>query len=233
MRKPDPAGRDAAVPPGGEAAPSRSRGGRKAPGWGATASLVLHGAVLACVAGWHGGRAESPPAMDVAVVLQTAPAPAPVAEPVAPPSPPARHRPTPPRHRAGAAPGHAVSAKPAPMAAAPPGVADAASSTGTTGEGMATASDSPAVPLADNPAPAYPMPARRAGREGRTVLLVVVAATGECADVEIAETSGTPSLDEAAAAAIRRWRFIPARRSGRATETAIRVPVTFRLIAGL
>jgi protein TonB len=63
------------------------------------------------------------------------------------------------------------------------------------------------------------------------VLLVAVGADGECRDVRIEETSGTPSLDEAAVAAVRRWRFTPARHTGKAVEATIRVPVAFRLTA--
>lgn len=90
-------------------------------------------------------------------------------------------------------------------------------------------SDTVAAPMPGNPAPTYPMAARRAGREGRTVLLVVVATNGECKDVQVAETSGTPSLDAAAAAAVRRWRFSPAVRAGRAVEATVSVPIAFTL----
>jgi protein TonB len=71
--------------------------------------------------------------------------------------------------------------------------------------------------------------ARRAGREGRTILLAVVGVNGECREVTVAETSGTPSLDEAAMAAVRRWRFTPAMRPDPTAEAIIRVPVIFRL----
>ncbi len=60
-------------------------------------------------------------------------------------------------------------------------------------------------------------------------MLVVVTPTGECGDVSVEETSGTPSLDEAAMAAVRRWRFSPAIRAGRKSQTTVRVPITFKL----
>ena len=93
--------------------------------------------------------------------------------------------------------------------------------------------DRQAGPSPGNPAPAYPLSARRAGREGRAVLLVVVGAGGECREIRIEESSGTPSLDEAAAAAVRLWRFIPAQSAGKAVEAAIRVPIAFKLTNAL
>jgi len=90
--------------------------------------------------------------------------------------------------------------------------------------------DAPAEPAAGNPAPSYPVSARRAGREGRAVLRVVVTSTGEGREVRIAESSGTPSLDEAALAAVRQWRFTPARRGGEAAEDVVLVPVSFTLL---
>lgn len=90
--------------------------------------------------------------------------------------------------------------------------------------------DVPAEPAAGNPAPAYPVAARRAGREGRAVLRVVVSSTGEGREIRIAESSGTPSLDDAALAAVRQWRFTPARRNGEAAEDVVLVPVSFTLL---
>lgn len=85
--------------------------------------------------------------------------------------------------------------------------------------------------LPGNPAPVYPLPARRAGREGRTVLRVLVDASGNCSEAHILASSGTPSLDEAALAAVRRWRFHPARLDGQAVEKSLDVPVAFSLTA--
>ena len=48
--------------------------------------------------------------------------------------------------------------------------------------------------------------------------------------MRIAESSGTPSLDEAALAAVRQWRFTPARRNGEAAEDVVLVPVSFTLL---
>lgn len=230
-----------------DVSPRRAGERRVTPCLGLMASIVLHGAMLAGVAEWNGDRADASTAMEVTILLERPPeAPAAVA-----PSPPAKPRADPPRHRNEAAPRHVVSTKPLSRPALPaaePGQASAVSSDslvasagglpGAKGEtsagdvglgGAGTVSDAQAMPSPNNPAPTYPPSARRAGREGRTALTVVVGANGACMDVEIAESSGTPSLDEAAAAAVRRWRFTPALRAGRAVEATIRVPVVFRL----
>ena len=86
-----------------------------------------------------------------------------------------------------------------------------------------------ATPVAGNPAPRYPRAARRRGIEGRLVLQVLVDARGAARSVEVFATSGHGLLDEAARAAVRRWRFVPGRREGRAAPSVVRVPVTFRL----
>lgn len=86
-----------------------------------------------------------------------------------------------------------------------------------------------AVPLPGNAAPPYPLVARRAQREGRALVRVLVARDGSGSDVRLAESSGTAALDMAALEAVRTWRFSPARRAGEAAEDVILVPVTFRL----
>jgi len=86
--------------------------------------------------------------------------------------------------------------------------------------------------MAGNPPPLYPMSARRMGREGRTVLLVTLSAAGECVEVRVEESSGTPSLDEAAVSAVKTWRFHPAIRNSAPVAATLRVPVQFSLNSG-
>ena len=50
-----------------------------------------------------------------------------------------------------------------------------------------------------------------------------------CAAVPINNSSGSEALDRAAAEAIKRWRFIPARYGDEAVESWIRVPIDFSL----
>jgi len=77
--------------------------------------------------------------------------------------------------------------------------------------------------------PEYPVSARRAHIQGTTLLAVLVADDGRVADVVVKESAGHPDLDEAAAAAVRRWRFEPARRGGDAVAVWVLLPVEFRL----
>lgn len=81
-----------------------------------------------------------------------------------------------------------------------------------------------------NPMPSYPPAARRRGIEGKVVLDVLVSAEGQALAVEIARSSGSSLLDEAARETIRRWRFRPATRGDKAIEARATVPVQFSLI---
>lgn len=80
-----------------------------------------------------------------------------------------------------------------------------------------------------NPAPAYPVAARRSGEQGTVVLKVLVSPDGAPARVELDQTSGSKSLDSAALDAVKGWRFVPARRGVQNIEGWARVPVVFRL----
>lgn len=80
-----------------------------------------------------------------------------------------------------------------------------------------------------NPAPAYPLMSRRLGEQGSVLLLVRVGADGSAERVQVRQTSGFPRLDEAALAAVRNWRFVPARRGDEAVAADVLVPVAFRL----
>ena len=80
-----------------------------------------------------------------------------------------------------------------------------------------------------NPAPRYPVAARRAGEQGTVTLKVLVGMDGMPQRVEVEKTSGSPRLDSAALDAVRRWRFVPARRGSTPIESWVLVPVVFRL----
>ena len=81
----------------------------------------------------------------------------------------------------------------------------------------------------NNPAPAYPLLSRRNGEAGKVLLLVQVTVHGSAGQVEIKQGSGFPRLDEAALNAVRKWRFVPARRGEEAVVASVVVPITFRL----
>jgi len=81
----------------------------------------------------------------------------------------------------------------------------------------------------DTPRPEYPDAARRAGREGRVLLRVLIDDQGEAKAVEVSASSGSEVLDQAATSAIKRWRFHPARAGDQPIESWVSVPIDFRL----
>jgi protein TonB len=80
-----------------------------------------------------------------------------------------------------------------------------------------------------NPPPGYPAAARRNGEEGTVTLRVLVSVEGAPRDVLLERSSGSGLLDAAALAAVKNWRFAPARRGGEAREAWVLVPIVFRL----
>jgi protein TonB len=81
----------------------------------------------------------------------------------------------------------------------------------------------------NNPAPSYPVFAKRAREQGKVMLRVQVDASGQVTGLEIHASSGFERLDKAALAAVRRWRFEPARAGDRAVAGVALVPITFQL----
>jgi protein TonB len=81
----------------------------------------------------------------------------------------------------------------------------------------------------NNPAPSYPVFAKRAREQGKVLLRVQVDASGQVAGIEIHASSGFERLDKAALAAVRRWRFEPARSGDRPVAGVALVPITFQL----
>ncbi|HEX9662080.1 MAG TPA: energy transducer TonB, partial [Candidatus Binatia bacterium] len=79
------------------------------------------------------------------------------------------------------------------------------------------------------PPPDYPEAARKDGKEGRVLLRVLVDEEGKSKLVEINLSSGSYLLDQAAAEAIKRWRFSPARYGEAPTASWVKIPVDFRL----
>lgn len=80
-----------------------------------------------------------------------------------------------------------------------------------------------------NPEPVYPTVSRRLGEEGTVQLRVLVSAEGQPVRVDLHRSSSHPRLDEAAAAAVRGWRFVPAKRGTTPVEATVIVPIVFRL----
>jgi protein TonB len=61
------------------------------------------------------------------------------------------------------------------------------------------------------------------------VLCVGVGTQGVVLETRVDTSSGYDIIDQAAVAAVRAWRFVPARLGGAAIEAWVRVPVAFRL----
>ena len=81
----------------------------------------------------------------------------------------------------------------------------------------------------NNPKPGYPMMSKRLGEEGQVLLRVLVSSQGSAEQVQLVRSSGFSRLDEAAAEAVARWRFVPAKVGSVATTAWVQVPVSFQL----
>jgi protein TonB len=81
--------------------------------------------------------------------------------------------------------------------------------------------------------PLYPPSARRAGAEGTTLLKVHVLTDGSIGEVQIQRSAGHAALDQAAADAVSKWHFEPARSGSETVAVWVVIPVEFRLRGGL
>ncbi|MEI7381415.1 TonB family protein [Pectobacterium versatile] len=134
-----------------------------------------------------------------------------------------------------------VAVKKNPPAPAPKPQAEAASATApitpapVAQKAVAQPVDAPLTPpLANadylhNPAPSYPDVAISRGYEGTVLLNVQVRADGKVQTIRIHQSSGYPSLDDAARDTVRRWSFVPARRGSQPVSGWVVVPVDFSL----
>ena len=85
------------------------------------------------------------------------------------------------------------------------------------------------VAYLNNPTPEYPSLSRRQGEEGRVLMKVLVSAEGAAEDVQIEASSGSERLDNAAVTAVKRWRFIPAKKNNQPLSAYVLVPMKFSL----
>ena len=159
------------------------------------------------------------------------PKPKPIAQPK--PKPP---RPAPPSKKAVTVP------EPEPESSSPPRAAKAAAPLAGL-EQPAAASSAPSrqeplqpvlPPRSDashlnNPAPAYPALSRRLGEQGRVLFNVYILANGAVGEINLRRSSGYPRLDEAALAAVQRWRYLPARRGTEPIPFWYVQPIIFEL----
>jgi TonB family protein len=77
--------------------------------------------------------------------------------------------------------------------------------------------------------PQYPESARRAGAQGITLLKLRILENGKVGEVHIEKSAGHAELDRAAADAVKRWLFEPARMGKIAVAVWVLLPVKFEL----
>ncbi|BBO16085.1 conserved hypothetical protein [Candidatus Brocadia pituitae] len=80
-----------------------------------------------------------------------------------------------------------------------------------------------------NQPPEYPRLAKQMRQEGLVILRVEMDQKGMPVQVEIAQSSGYPLLDQAALKAVKRWRFQPGRIGDSPVKSVVAIPVRFRL----
>jgi periplasmic protein TonB len=66
-----------------------------------------------------------------------------------------------------------------------------------------------------NRPPAFPVEAEMRGQHGTVVVVIHVSENGIATGAEVTQSSGVEALDQAAIAAVRKWRFHPAMQAGR------------------
>ena len=80
-----------------------------------------------------------------------------------------------------------------------------------------------------NPKPAYPSISKRLNEQGKTVVRVLIGIDGVPQRSEIAATSNFDRLDQAAIAAVMRWRYVPGKRGGVPEAMWFNVPINWVL----
>lgn len=216
-------------------------------GWPWTVSMLLHlSAGVGLAASWVAARPPAAPAQPVVLSVELSPEPpvrftssevvfveprppelapsAPAVEPAAAEEVPAVREPEPLPRRLEpglSPPTGAHRAAPRPPATRPmqPAAVPASTETGPV----------PPRPVAGNLPPGYPPAALQRGVEGLVLVRLEVGPDGRVRGAEVLESSGSPLLDEAALAALSRWRFAPGLRRGEPVPTTVDVPVAFRL----
>lgn len=195
--------------------------------------LALH---LAALWGLWTFRMIPPPQEAVTLFVDfIAPASPPVAPRVEPmprraPPKPRAEEPPPARQLVAAIPPSstvesAVAPAPTPVVAAPLAPAPVAPGPLTLGAELS-------VSCPERSAPNYPLLSRRLGETGTTLLRVELDEQGQVAVAGVVTGSGSSRLDEAALAAVRTWRCIPARRNGQAVRAVALQPFKFQMQGG-
>ena len=77
--------------------------------------------------------------------------------------------------------------------------------------------------------PSYPSSCKRLGHEGTIVLKVTILSKGKCDSIEIIKSAGCESLDKAAIKALKKAKYIPAKRLGIPFTTTKKLAFNFKL----
>ena len=88
--------------------------------------------------------------------------------------------------------------------------------------------DKPPVPTIQMP-PMYPLHAKMQGVEGKVELNFTVTEEGNVADIVIESSVPRGVFDNAAVNAVRKWRFKPAVKGGKAVSVRVKLPLKFEL----
>jgi len=83
--------------------------------------------------------------------------------------------------------------------------------------------------LPQNKPPRYPRRALHRRLEGTVLLRLQIQTTGRVGNVSVVDSSGHRVLDDAAVAAVRRWKFTPATRNEKPVESVLTQPVQFQI----
>ena len=83
-----------------------------------------------------------------------------------------------------------------------------------------------------HPRPPYPKLAEAQGLTGQVVIRVLVSTEGKILKAEVAKSSGSNMLDEAARRGVMGWKFTPGRQASGTVTTAVDIPIEFKLDDG-
>jgi protein TonB len=81
----------------------------------------------------------------------------------------------------------------------------------------------------NNPKPPYPPIAKRLHIQGTVLVRALVNPAGSPENVELARSSGSEVLDEAALKAVMGWKFVPARQGDQTVTATVEIPIHFHL----
>jgi protein TonB len=79
------------------------------------------------------------------------------------------------------------------------------------------------------PPPTYPRTARAKNQQGTVTLLVVIREDGQVTTVQVHASSGHKKLDDAALAAVRTWKYVPATAAGQPHASVILQSIVFEI----